>query len=130
MLELVILVVLTLAILAPGAAGAVISGGTTGLIGLGLGLFRRFNGDYRLTVADAPDGLRLRSGLIETSAETIPLERIQAIRMVEPLPGGCLGGVVWSWMWPARKTRADRIATRRKPLARYCLLAAENRPRF
>jgi putative membrane protein len=84
-LELVILVVLTLAILAPGAAGAVISGGATGLIGLAVRLFRRFNGEYRLTVADAPDGLHLRSGLVETSAETIPRERIQAIRMVEPL---------------------------------------------
>lgn len=49
------------------------------------GLFRRFNGDYRLTVADAADGLRLRAGLVETSAETIPRGRIQAIRMVEPL---------------------------------------------
>ena len=56
-----------------------------GLVGLVVGLFRRFNGDYRLTVADAADGLRLRSGLIETSAETIPRGRIQAMRMIEPL---------------------------------------------
>ena len=55
------------------------------LFGLVVGLFRRFNGDYRLTVADAADGLRLRSGLVETSAETIPRGRIQAIRMIEPL---------------------------------------------
>ena len=56
-----------------------------GLISLVVGLFRRFNGDYRLTVADAADGVRLRSGLVETSAETIPRGRIQAIRMIEPL---------------------------------------------
>ncbi len=84
-LELVIVVLLVLAILAPGAAAATISAGAVGLFGLLVGLFRRFNGDYRLTVADAPDGLRLRSGLVETSAETIPRGRIQAIRMVEPL---------------------------------------------
>jgi putative membrane protein len=84
-LELVILTVIVLAFVAPSAAGAVISGAGAGLIPLVFGLFRRFNGDYRLTVADAPDGLRLRSGLVETSAETIPRGRIQAVRMVEPL---------------------------------------------
>jgi putative membrane protein len=84
-LELVIAALLVLAIVAPSAAAAAISAGAVGLIGLAIGLFRRFNGDYRLTVADAADGLRLRSGLVETSAETIPRGRIQAIRMVEPL---------------------------------------------
>jgi putative membrane protein len=84
-LELTIVALGVLAILAPGVAAAVISAGAVGLFGLVIGLFRRFNGDYRLVVADAPDGLRLRSGLVETSAETIPRGRIQAIRMVEPL---------------------------------------------
>jgi putative membrane protein len=84
-LELTIVALLALAILAPGAAAAVISVGALALIGLVVGPFRRFNGDYRLTVADAPDGLHLRSGLVETSAETIPRGRIQAIRMIEPL---------------------------------------------
>jgi putative membrane protein len=84
-LELAIVVLVVLAIVAPGAAAAVISAGALVLFGRVIGLFRRFNGDYRLTVADAPDGLRLRSGLVETSAETIPRGRIQAIRMIEPL---------------------------------------------
>jgi putative membrane protein len=85
MLELAIAVLVVLAVVAPAAAAAVISTGVLILFGLVIGVFRRFNGDYRLTVADAPDGLRLRSGLVETSAETIPRGRIQAIRMVEPL---------------------------------------------
>jgi len=80
-----------LAILAPRAAGAAIGGGLVPLFGLLVSLFRRFNGEYRLTVAEAPDGLRLRSGLIETSAETIPGGRIQAIRMIEPLAWRPLG---------------------------------------
>jgi putative membrane protein len=84
-LELTIASLAVLAVLAPGVAAAAISAGTVSLLGLVAGLFRRFNGDYRMTVADAPDGLRLRSGLVETSAETIPRGRIQAIRMVEPL---------------------------------------------
>ncbi len=84
-LELAIVVLAVLAVLAPAVAAAAFSTGAVVLIGLAFGLFRRFNGDYRLTVTDAPDGLRLRSGLVETSAETIPRGRIQAIRMVEPL---------------------------------------------
>jgi putative membrane protein len=84
-LELAIAALGILAIVAPGTAAAAISIGAASLIGLVFGFFRRFNDDYRLTVADAPDGLHLRSGLVETSAETIPRGRIQAIRMVEPL---------------------------------------------
>jgi putative membrane protein len=90
-LELAIVALVVLAILAPGAASAAISIGAVALFGLVIGMFRRFNGDYRLTVADAADGLRLRSGLVETSAETIPRGRIQAIRMVEPLLWRLLG---------------------------------------
>ena len=84
-LELAIVTLLVLSVLAPALASAAISAGAVGLFALAVSLFRRFNGDYRLTVADAADGLRLRSGLVETSAETIPRGRIQAIRMVEPL---------------------------------------------
>jgi len=84
-LELAIAALVALAVLAPGVAAAAISAGAVSLFGLAIGVFRRFNGDYRLTVSDTPDGLRLRAGLVETSAETIPLARIQAIRMVEPL---------------------------------------------
>ncbi len=85
MLELAIVALVALAIFAPSAAAAALSIGAVGLISLVVGPFRRFNGDYRLTVADAADGVRLRSGLVETSAETIPRGRIQAIRMIEPL---------------------------------------------
>jgi putative membrane protein len=91
LLGAVALALVLLATLAPGAIGPVLGGGATPLLGLLFGVFRRFNGEYRLTVAEAPDGLRLRSGLIETSAETIPDGRIQAIRMVEPLAWRPLG---------------------------------------
>jgi putative membrane protein len=90
-LELAIVALAILAIVAPGTAAAAVSIGAFGLIGLVVGFFRRFNGDYRLTVADTADGLRLRSGLVETSAQTIPRGRIQALRMVEPLAWRPLG---------------------------------------
>lgn len=81
----VVIGLVLLSTLAPGAAAATISGGLAPLIGVFVALSRRFNGEYHLTVAEAPDGLRLRSGLVETSAETIPAGRIQAIRMIEPV---------------------------------------------
>jgi putative membrane protein len=84
-LELVILVLAVLAVVAPAIEAAAISAGAAGLFGLAITLFRRFNGDYRLVVTNASDGLHLRSGLVETSAESIPTGRIQAIRMIEPL---------------------------------------------
>jgi putative membrane protein len=52
-------------------------------------VWRQFNGQYGTTVALAPDGVRLRSGLVQTTAETIRPGRIQAVRLVEPL--------VWRW---------------------------------
>jgi putative membrane protein len=75
----------TTAAVAPHAARGVLSGGVVPLLGLVTGIWRRFNGDYGLSVAEAPDGLRLQSGLVETSAEVIPRGRVQAVRMVEPL---------------------------------------------
>ncbi len=84
-LALVVGALVLLTALAPNALAAVLSGGAAPLIGVAFGITRRFNLEYGLTVAEAPDGLRLRSGLVQISAETIPDGRIQAIRMVEPL---------------------------------------------
>jgi putative membrane protein len=70
---------------APGAALPALGGSGTVILGLATAFWRRLNNDYRLTVAEAPDGLHLRSGLVDTASETIPRGRVQAIRMIEPL---------------------------------------------
>jgi putative membrane protein len=54
-------------------------------IGIVFAVWRQFNGEFGTTVAAAPDGLRLRSGLVQTTAETIRPGRVQAVRLVEPL---------------------------------------------
>lgn len=84
-LEVALAALLVLAIVAPRAAGGALAGGGTALLGALGALWRRFNGEYRLVVAEAPDGLRVRAGLVETSAETIPRGRVQALRLVQPL---------------------------------------------
>ena len=55
------------------------------VIGVIVAVWRQFNGEFATTVAAAPDGLRLRSGLVQTTAETIRPGRVQAVRLVEPL---------------------------------------------
>ena len=54
------------------------------IIGAGI-IWRHVSTQYGFTVATSPDGVRIRRGLLGTVAETIPVQRIQAVRMVEPL---------------------------------------------
>jgi putative membrane protein len=81
----------TAAIVSPAALGAVAGGGAAWIITVPTLIWRRFNQEFRLTVAEAPDGLRLRSGLVALTAETIRPGRVQAVRMVEPLVWRALG---------------------------------------
>jgi len=46
---------------------------------------RRLLTEYDFTVAESPDGLRLRHGLLETRAQTVPPGRVQAVRVEQPL---------------------------------------------
>jgi putative membrane protein len=55
------------------------------VLGVAVNLWRQLNGEYGTTVTAARDGIRLRSGLIQTTAETIRPGRIQAVRLVEPV---------------------------------------------
>jgi putative membrane protein len=55
------------------------------IFGAAAAVWRRFNEQYGFTVASAPDGIRIRRGLLGTVAETIPLRRVQAVRQIEPL---------------------------------------------
>jgi putative membrane protein len=54
-------------------------------LGLAAVVWRQFNSEYGTRIAAGPDGLRLRSGLIQTTAETIRPGRVQGVRLVEPL---------------------------------------------
>ena len=55
------------------------------LIIFGTIAWQRVSTQYAFTVAVSPDGVRIRRGLLGTVAETIPVPRIQAVRMIEPL---------------------------------------------
>lgn len=63
-----------------GIAIAVVTGGVPLLL-----VLTEFITYYGFTIADSPDGLRLRYGLLRTESRTIPPGRVQAIDFVEPL---------------------------------------------
>jgi putative membrane protein len=79
-----VIAVLILAIALTGRPG-VIAPFLVFALGVVLSVWRQFNTEYGTVVAEAPDGLRLRSGLVQTATETIPPGRVQAVRIVEPL---------------------------------------------
>lgn len=58
------------------------------LIPAGLGLvaayWNSFNKGFNFTAAISPDGIRLRYGLLDTLAQTLPPGRIQALRVLQP----------------------------------------------
>jgi putative membrane protein len=71
--------------------------GPLGLLTLGLGVFvpvvaviNEFLSFYGFTVARSPDGLRLRSGLLSTRAQTVPPGRVHAVEFTQ------------SWLWRRR----------------------------
>jgi putative membrane protein len=57
------------------AAPAVLGGGGY--------LFQRFAGEFGFRAALSPDGIRLRHGLLETRAQTIPPGRVQAVSLTQ-----------------------------------------------
>ena len=79
-------------------------------------LWRRFNQEYRLTVAEAPDGLRLRSGLVALTSETIRPGRVQAVRMVEPFVWRRLGWCRLEVDIAGRQRRKGEGEAQRAPL--------------
>lgn len=56
----------------------------TYLFGFIQDVWRRISTQYGFCVAEAPDGIRIRRGLLGTVAETIPIRRVQAVRLIEP----------------------------------------------
>ncbi|BDZ42606.1 hypothetical protein GCM10025865_19050 [Paraoerskovia sediminicola] len=56
-----------------------------GFLGLGGYLFSQFSRGFGFRSAISPDGIRLRHGLLEARAQTIPPGRVQAVRLSQNL---------------------------------------------
>ena len=73
------------AVFSPAAARGIASVSLAYVLAVATMVWRRFNGGSGLQVAQAADGLRLRFGALETTAETIPAGRVQAVELTEPV---------------------------------------------
>jgi putative membrane protein len=89
--EGVLVALVIAAFLSPSTAGAILGGGGVWIITVLTLVWRRFNQEYRLTLAESSEGLHLHGGLIALTAETIRPGRVQAVRMVEPFLWRALG---------------------------------------
>jgi putative membrane protein len=103
----VLLAAIGVSIAEPKAIGAGLGFTLAVLIGDGLSIGRQIAAEWEFQVAEAPDGIRLRAGLLQTRAETIPHGRVQAVRWVEPLWWRPFGWVRLEFD-VARRRNADR----------------------
>jgi putative membrane protein len=68
-----------------------ITAGPAGLVFVLIGgvpifsVFAQFSRYYDFTVAESPDGLRLRHGLLQRTRQTVPPGRVQAVSFVQPI---------------------------------------------
>jgi putative membrane protein len=69
---------------ASGSLG-IVGAALPGVLGVVAPLWQTIQSHANFTVADSPDGLRLRHGLLETRSQTVPPGRVQAVRIVQPL---------------------------------------------
>lgn len=66
-------------------AGVAVSALVPGVIAVGAGYWNVFSTAYNFRAAVSPDGIRLRYGLLETRAQTVPPGRVQAVAVTQPL---------------------------------------------
>jgi putative membrane protein len=75
----------TVSVFYPRLIAPVLTSVLVGLLGTLAVTAKAIAAEWEFELGEAPDGLRLRSGLLQTRAETIPHGRVQAVRWVEPL---------------------------------------------
>jgi putative membrane protein len=67
------------------SSSVILSALVPGLIAVLAGYWSVFTTAYNFRAAVSPDGIRLRYGLLETRAQTVPPGRVQAVAVTQPL---------------------------------------------
>jgi putative membrane protein len=70
---------------ATGILAGTLTGFIPGLLGIGAALWYQFVRNFNFTLAESPDGFRIRKGLLDTRAQTVPPGRIQGVALRQPL---------------------------------------------
>lgn len=82
---LVVAVVALVAIVVVAGQPGALAGLAPAALGLVAAHWARFTREFSFRVAVSPDGVRLRHGLLEQRAQTVPPGRVQAVRLSQPL---------------------------------------------
>jgi putative membrane protein len=83
--------IIVLLTVSPAAAAASVGTLVVYMIGFVRITWRRVADQYGFAVGLAPDGIRVKRGLLSTVSETVPFARVQAVRKIEPLLWRALG---------------------------------------
>jgi putative membrane protein len=66
-------------------AAGVLSSALPGAVAIGAALWNQFVRNFGFVLAESPDGFRIRKGLLDTKAQTVPPGRIQGVAMRQTL---------------------------------------------
>jgi putative membrane protein len=66
-------------------AAGVLSSALPGAIAIGLALWNQFVRNFGFVLAESPDGFRIRKGLLDTKAQTVPPGRVQGVALRQPI---------------------------------------------
>lgn len=83
LVAVVALAVVSLVLDEPLALGAVLAGAVPFLFAMAAAYWTTFSNSFNFRAAISPDGIRLRYGLLETRAQTVPPGRVQAVGIVQ-----------------------------------------------
>jgi len=76
---------IVLVVVSVSGSSGIVGAALPGVLGVVAPLWQTIQTHAHFTAAESPDGLRLRHGLLETRAQTVPPGRVQAVRLVQPL---------------------------------------------
>lgn len=71
----------TLAFFGVEIAAGVLSSALPGVVTIGYALWNQFVRNFGFVLAESPDGFRIRKGLLDTKAQTVPPGRIQGVAL-------------------------------------------------
>jgi putative membrane protein len=74
-----------LAIIAATGSWVAVALVVPGLLGVGTGILQQFANEFAFTVSSTAQGLRITRGLLDLTSQTVPIERIQAVSIVQPV---------------------------------------------
>ncbi|WP_051442252.1 PH domain-containing protein [Arthrobacter sp. H14] len=83
LVAVVALAVVALVLDEPLPLGAVLAGAVPFLFAMAAAYWATFSNSFNFRAAISPDGIRLRYGLLETRAQTVPPGRVQAVGIVQ-----------------------------------------------